>query len=242
MVSHVLVDLASSLEHQELRTKTIEDCGETVYGLVEAIGLMVHESQVVVTGYVGVLDLKGLFEHFNCIFILFLFHVRQTFAVPEFRVVFADFNSSIEVFLSLLILSHGEESVTSIEEEVRIRGLDLFLIKLDCFVEVVQRIVVSFCMEEYKASIIVIKGLLWLEVDCFGEFVKGFFVVTLIEVRPPQVSVRLVLVRILLTSLLKVCDGLVKLANLPVTHSSSEVGLSLAEFTLNFSMSVLIKF
>ena len=97
---------------------------------------------MVITGDIRVRNFKCLFEHLNRILIFFLLHIGESFTMPELRIVLTDFNSSIEIFLGLLILTHSEKSVPTIEEEVRIWGFNLFLVQLNGLIEVIQSIVI----------------------------------------------------------------------------------------------------
>ena len=103
--------------------------------------------------------------------------------MPKLRIIFTDFNSSVEVLLSLIILSHSEEGVASIEEEIRIRRFNFFLVEFNGLIEVVESVIVSLSMEEDQSSVIVIERLLRLQVDSLRELIERFIVVSLIKVR-----------------------------------------------------------
>lgn len=44
MIPHILVHLASRLEHQQLISKSVEDSSEAMNSLIEPISLMIHQS------------------------------------------------------------------------------------------------------------------------------------------------------------------------------------------------------
>ena len=138
---------------------------------------------MVVARYIGVLNFESLFEHLDRILVLLLLHVGETLAMPELRIIFTDFNSSVEVLLSLLILSHSEEGVASVEEEIRIRRFNFFLVEFNGLIEVVESVIVSLSMEEDQSSVVVVKCLLRLQVDSLRELIECFIVVSLIKVR-----------------------------------------------------------
>lgn len=129
---------------------------------------MLHQTQMIETGYMVVRNFKSSLEHVDGLVILLSILIGQTFAVVKFRIAGHQLDCMIKIFMRKVDLLKRKVGIASIEESSCIIG-----IKVQGFVVFCQALIIHLVVVECQSLIVEVGGLCAVKLDCFFEPLKG---------------------------------------------------------------------
>lgn len=129
---------------------------------------MLHQTQVIQTGYMVVRNFKSSFEHVDGLVILLSILVGQTFAVVELRVAGHQLDCMIKIFMRKVDLLKRKVGITSIEE-----GPSVIRIQVQSLVVFCQALIIHLVVVECQSLIVEVGGFCAVKLNCFFKPLKG---------------------------------------------------------------------